>query len=78
MMMFVSTERVDHIVEAYLSTSLMTLYVASIVSFCFPPPHVVDVSGLSICIVLCDFVVVFSMCLSYISWGGESVLIFLV
>ena len=29
----------------------MVLYVARIVSFCFP--HVVDLSALSICIVLC-------------------------
>ena len=29
-------------------------------------PHVVDVSVLSICIVLCDFVVVIYMCLLYI------------
>ena len=34
----------------------MTLYVAMIVSFC--SPHVVDVSALSICIVLRAFVVV--------------------
>ena len=38
----------------------MALYVARIVSFCFP--HVVD---LSICIVLCAFVVVISMCLIF-------------
>ena len=36
-------------------------YVAMIVSFCFP--RVVDVSALSICIVLRAFVVVISMCL---------------
>ena len=35
---------------------VMALYVAMIVSFCFP--HVVDVSALSICIVLRAFVVV--------------------
>ena len=35
-----------------------------IVSFCFP--HVVDVSILSICIVLRAFVVVISMCLLYV------------
>ena len=39
---------------------VMALYVASLVSLCFP--HVVDVSDLSICIVLRAFVV-FSMCL---------------
>ena len=38
---------------------VMTLYSARIVSFCFP--HVVDVSALSICILLCAFVVVISM-----------------
>ena len=49
-------------VEMYSSMSLvMALYVSRIVSFCFP--HVVDVSALSICIVLRDFVVVISMCL---------------
>ena len=37
----------------------MTLYVASIVSFCFL--HVIGVSALSICIVLLAFVVVLSM-----------------
>ena len=40
----------DHMVETYSSIGLvMTLCVASIVSFCFP--HVVDMSALSICIV---------------------------
>ena len=43
----------------------MALYVAMIVSFCFP--HVVDVSDLSICIVFRAFVVVISMCLLYVS-----------
>ena len=42
-------------VETYSSVGLvMALYVAMIVSFCFP--HVVDVSALSICIVLRAFV----------------------
>ena len=40
-----------------------------IVSFCFP--HVVDVSALSICIVLRAFVVVISMCLLYVSLGSR-------
>ena len=59
LLMFVSDDSGDHMVETYSSMSLfMTLYVARIVSFCFP--HVVDVSALSICIVLacfccCDF-----------------------
>ena len=48
---------------------VMALYVARIVSFCFPP--VVDVSALSICIVLCVFVVVISMCLLYMSLGSR-------
>ena len=39
----------------------MALYVAMIVSFCFH--QVVDMSVLSICIVLRVFVVVISMCL---------------
>ena len=40
---------------------VMALYVASIVFICFP--YVVDVSALSIYIVLRDFVFVISMCL---------------
>ena len=48
---------------------VMALYVAMIVSFCFP--HVVDVSALSICIVLHAFVVVISMCLLYASLGSR-------
>ena len=48
---------------------VMVLYVAMIVSFCFP--HVVNVGALSICIVLCAFVVVFSMCLLYMSLGSR-------
>ena len=47
----------------------MTLYVWGIVSFCFP--HVVDVSALSICIVLRAFIVVLSICLLYASLGQE-------
>ena len=47
----------------------MALYVAMIVSFCFP--HVVDVSALSICIVLRAFVVAISMCLLYVSLGSS-------
>ena len=38
------------------------------VSYCFP--HVVDVSALSICIVLRAFVVI-SMCLLYVSLGSR-------
>ena len=48
---------------------VMALYVAMIVSFCFH--HVVDVSALSICIVLRAFVVVISMCLLYVSLGSR-------
>ena len=58
----------DHMVETYWSVGLvMALYVARIVSFCFP--HVVYVSALSICIVLPAFVVVIYMCLLYVSLG---------
>ena len=46
----------------------MALYLARIVSFCFP--HVDDVSALSICIVLRDSVVI-SMCLLYVSLGSR-------
>ena len=54
--MFVSDAIGDHMVETYSSMGLvMALYVARIVSFCFP--HVVDVSALSICIVFRAFVV---------------------
>ena len=47
---------------------VVALYVAMIVSFCIP--HVVDVSALSICIVLRAFVVI-SMCLLYVSFGSR-------
>ena len=58
------------VVETYSSMGLvMALYVAMLVSFCFP--HVVDVSALSICIVLRAFVVVISMCLLYVSLGSR-------
>ena len=46
---------------------IMALYVASIVSFCFP--HVVNVSALNICNVLRD--VVIYMCLLYMSLGSR-------
>ena len=60
----------DHMVETYSSMGfVMSLYVARIVSFCFP--HVVDVSALSICIVLRAFVVVIYMCLLYVSLGSR-------
>ena len=68
--MFVSDASGDHMVETYSSMGLvMALYVAMIVSFC--SPHVVDVSALSICIVLRAFVVVISMCLLYVSLGSR-------
>ena len=52
----------DHMVETYSSMGLvMDLYVAMIVSFCFP--HVIDVNAVSICIVLRAFVIVIYMCL---------------
>ena len=67
--MFVSDASADHMVETYSSMGLvMALYVAMIVSFCFP--HVVDVSALSICFVLCAFVGVISM-LVYVSLGSR-------
>ena len=57
LLMFLSDASGDHMVETYSSMGLvMALYVVIIVSFCFP--HVVDVSALSICIVLRAFVVV--------------------
>ena len=67
LLMFVSYVSGDH---TYSSMDLvMALYVAMIVSFCFP--HSVDVSALSICIVLRDFVVVIYMCLLYVSLGSR-------
>ena len=55
LLMFVSDASGDHMVETYSSMGLvMALYVARIVSFCLP--HVVDVSALSICIVLLGLV----------------------
>ena len=63
-------------VKTHTSMGLvMALYVAMIVSFCFP--HVVEVSDLSICIVLCALVVVMYMCVLHVSLGRESVLVFL-
>ena len=61
--MFVSDASGDNMVETYASMGLViVLYVASIVSFCFP--HVVvDVSALIICIVLRACVFVIYMCL---------------
>ena len=70
LLMFVSEASDDHMVGTYWSMGLvMTLYVVLIVSFCFP--YVVDVSALSICIVLRAFVVVISMCLLYVSLGSR-------
>ena len=50
---------------------IMALYVARIVSFCFP--HVVDVSALSICMSICILraFVVIVMCLLYVSLGSR-------
>ena len=48
---------------------VMALYVAMIVSFCFP--YTVDMSALSMFIVLRAFVVVISMCLLYVSLGSR-------
>ena len=59
-----------HMVETYSSMGLvMALYVAMIVFFCFP--HVVDVSALSIGILLRAFVVLIYMCLLYVSLGSR-------
>ena len=70
LLMFVSDTIGDHMVETYSSIGLViALYVTMIVSFYFP--HVVDVSALSICIVLRASVVVISMCLLYVSLGSR-------
>ena len=76
LLMFVSDASCDHVVETYSSMGLvMALYVAMIVSFC--SPHVVDVSALSICIVLRDLAVVIYMCLLYVRlWSTVSPSIF--
>ena len=68
--MLVSDASGDHMVETYSSMGLvMALYVAMIVSLCFP--HVVDVTALSICIVFRAFVVVIYMRLLYVSLGSR-------
>ena len=70
LLMFVADSSGDHMVETYSSMGLvMAFYVAMIVSFCFP--HIVDMSALSICIVLRALVVVISMCLLYVSLGSR-------
>ena len=70
LLLFVSDTSNDHMVETYSSMGLViTLYVAMIVSFCFP--HVLDASAFSICIVLRVFVVVIYMCLLYVSLGSK-------
>ena len=70
LLMFVSDASGHHMVETYSNMGLvMALYVVMIVSICFP--HVIDVSALSICIVLRAFVVVISMCLLYVSLGSR-------
>ena len=73
LLMFVSDAIGDHMVETYPSMGLvMALYVVRIVSFCFLNfPHVVDVSALSICIVLRAFFVMISMCLLYVHLGSR-------
>ena len=69
LLMFVSHASSDHMVETYSSMGLvMAVCVAMMISFRFP--HVV---ALSICIVLCAFVVVISMCSLYVSlWSRVS------
>ena len=70
LLIFVSDANSNQMVETYSSMGfVMALYVAMTISFCFP--HVVDVSALSICIVLRAFVVVISMCLLYVSFGSR-------
>ena len=70
LLMCVSDASGDHMVETYSSMGLvMALYIARIVSFCFP--HVVDVSALSIRIVLRAFVVVIYICVLYVSLGSR-------
>ena len=60
--MLVSDALGDQMVEAYSSTGrVMTLYVANIVSLCFP--HFVEVRTLSMLIVLRALVAARSMCL---------------
>ena len=60
--MFVSDALGDHMVEAYSSTGLvMALYVASMVSLCFP--HLVEVRTFSMLIFLRALVAARSMCL---------------
>ena len=69
LLIFVSNAIGDHMVETYSSMGLvMALYVGMIVSFCF---RVVNVSALSISIVLRAFVVVIYMCLLYVSLGSR-------
>ena len=71
LLMFVYDASGDHLVETYSSIGLiMAVYVARIVSFCFP--HVVDVSALSICIVLRAFVVVDFYVFVVCEYGVES------
>ena len=66
LLMVVSDASGDHMVGTYSSMGLvMALYVAMIVSFCFP--YVVDVS---ICIVLRSFLVIY-MCLLYVSLASR-------
>ena len=70
LLMFVSDASGDHMVEAYSGMGrVMALCIASIISFCFR--NVVDVSALSIYIVLRTFVVVISMCLLYVRLGSR-------
>ena len=68
--MFVSDALGDYMVEAYLSTGLvMALYVASRVSLCLY--HLVEVSTLSMLIVLRALVASMSMCLPSVSLGSS-------
>ena len=67
LLMFVSDASVCHTMEAYSSMGLViALYVASIVSFCFP--HVVALTALSIYIV--GFAC-FCFCAFYVSFGSS-------
>ena len=69
LLMFVSDASVDHMVETYSSIVFYGFLCCNDRFILFP--HVVDVSALSICIVLRAFVVVISVCLLYVSLGSR-------
>ena len=69
LLMLVSDASGDHMVEMYEYWSCYGFVCCDDHFFLFP--HVVDVSALSICIVLRPLVVVISMCLLYVSLGSR-------